>query len=47
MRAADKKGSKTGDLNYPDGAHLLADGNVVVADIRNCRSSSLIRASSA
>lgn len=24
-------------LNYPDDAHLLADGKVVTADIRNCR----------
>ncbi len=33
----DVKGSKPGLLNYPDDAHLLADGKVVTADIRNCR----------
>lgn len=35
--AADTKGSKPGYFNYPDDAHLLADGKVVTADIRNCR----------
>jgi len=33
----DVKGSKPGYLNYPDDAHLLADGKVMTADIRNCR----------
>jgi outer membrane protein assembly factor BamB len=33
----DVKGSKPGLFNYPDDAHLLADGKVVTADIRNCR----------
>lgn len=31
------KGSKPGFLNYPDDAHLLADGMFLTADIRNCR----------
>lgn len=35
--AADTKGTKPGYFNYPDDAHLMDDGNVVVADIRNCR----------
>jgi hypothetical protein len=35
--ASDAKGSKPGYFNYPDDAHLLADGKVVTADIRNCR----------
>ena len=35
--ASDTKGSKPGYFNYPDDAHLLADGKVVTADIRNCR----------
>lgn len=35
--AADTKGTKPGYFNYPDDAHLLADGKVVTADIRNCR----------
>ena len=35
--ASDTKGSKPGYFNYPDDAHLLADGTVVTADIRNCR----------
>jgi DNA-binding beta-propeller fold protein YncE len=34
---SDVKGSKPGYFNYPDDAHLLADGTVVTADIRNCR----------
>ena len=34
---SDMKGSKPGYFNYPDDAHLLADGTVVTADIRNCR----------
>lgn len=33
----DHKGSKPGLLNYPDDAHLLADGNFLTADIRNQR----------
>ena len=34
---ADTKGSDPGYFNYPDDAHLLADGKIVTADIRNCR----------
>ena len=33
----DTKGRAPGFLNYPDDAHVLADGQVVTADIRNCR----------
>ena len=33
----DTRGSKLGLLNYPDDAHLLADGKFLTADIRNCR----------
>jgi DNA-binding beta-propeller fold protein YncE len=33
----DTRGSADGLLNYPDDAHLLADGKFVTADIRNCR----------
>jgi outer membrane protein assembly factor BamB len=33
----DTKGSAEGLLNYPDDAHLLADGQFLTADIRNCR----------
>jgi len=33
----DNRGSGDNLLNYPDDAHLLADGMVVTADIRNCR----------
>jgi outer membrane protein assembly factor BamB len=33
----DVKGSKPGLFNYPDDTHLLSDGKVVTADIRNCR----------
>jgi hypothetical protein len=33
----DTRGSGPGYLNYPDDAHLLADGTVLTADIRNCR----------
>lgn len=33
----EKKGSAPGYLNYPDDAHLLADGKFLTADIRNCR----------
>jgi hypothetical protein len=35
--ASDTRGRKPGYFNYPDDAHLLADGTVVTADIRNCR----------
>jgi DNA-binding beta-propeller fold protein YncE len=35
--ASDTKGSAPGYLNYPDDAHLLSDGKIVTADIRNCR----------
>lgn len=31
------KGSGAGYFNFPDDAHLLADGKVLTADIRNCR----------
>lgn len=33
----DHRGRKPGYFNFPDDAHLLADGTVVTADIRNCR----------
>jgi DNA-binding beta-propeller fold protein YncE len=33
----DVRGSKGTLLNYPDDAHLLADGKFLTADIRNCR----------
>ncbi|HEX4942744.1 MAG TPA: PQQ-binding-like beta-propeller repeat protein [Usitatibacteraceae bacterium] len=33
----ERKGAKPGYLNYPDDAHLLADGKFLTADIRNCR----------
>ena len=33
----DTRGSKGKLLNYPDDAHLLADGMFLTADIRNCR----------
>lgn len=33
----DFRGKAPGFLNYPDDAHLLADGKFVTADIRNCR----------
>jgi outer membrane protein assembly factor BamB len=35
--APDVAGSEPGYLNYPDDAHVLADGKVLTADIRNCR----------
>jgi len=35
--APDTKGSAHGYFNFPDDAHLMADGKVVTADIRNCR----------
>ncbi len=34
---SDVKGSGPNYFNYPDDAHLLADGTVLTADIRNCR----------
>jgi hypothetical protein len=33
----DTRGSGPNLLNYPDDAHLLADGKFITADIRNCR----------
>ncbi len=33
----DTRGKAPGFLNYPDDAHLLADGKFITADIRNCR----------
>ena len=33
----DTRGKGAGLLNYPDDAHLLADGKFLTADIRNCR----------
>jgi len=33
----DHRGKGKNLLNYPDDTHLLADGKVVTADIRNCR----------
>lgn len=33
----DVRGSKPGLMNYPDDAHLLADGILATGDIRNCR----------
>jgi outer membrane protein assembly factor BamB len=33
----DTRGKSAGFLNYPDDAHLLADGKFLTADIRNCR----------
>jgi DNA-binding beta-propeller fold protein YncE len=33
----DHRGKSPGLLNYPDDAHLLADGQFLTADIRNCR----------
>ena len=33
----DHRGNGPGLLNYPDDAHLLADGKFITADIRNCR----------
>ena len=35
--APDTRGSRPRNFNFPDDAHLLADGTVVTADIRNCR----------
>jgi DNA-binding beta-propeller fold protein YncE len=35
--ASNVRGRKAGYFNYPDDAHLLPDGSVVTADIRNCR----------
>jgi hypothetical protein len=34
---SDVKGSGPGYFNYPDDAHLLPNGQVLTADIRNCR----------
>jgi DNA-binding beta-propeller fold protein YncE len=34
---SDVKGSAPGLFDYPDDTHLLSDGMVVTADIRNCR----------
>ncbi len=33
----DVRGSAAGLFNYPDDTHMLADGKVMTADIRNCR----------
>ncbi len=33
----DRRGKSAGLMNYPDDAHLLADGKFMTADIRNCR----------
>jgi len=33
----DVRGGNPGYLNYPDDAHVLADGQVLTADLRNCR----------
>jgi len=33
----DVRGGNPGYLNYPDDAHLLVDGQVLTADLRNCR----------
>ena len=35
--ASDTRGVAHGYFNFPDDAHLMADGTVVTADIRNCR----------
>jgi hypothetical protein len=32
-----KPGSRDGELNYPDDAYQLGNGDVIVADIHNCR----------
>ena len=34
---SDTRGTKPGYFNYPDDAHMLSDGMIVTADIRNCR----------
>ena len=34
---ADERGSDDEHFNFPDDAHLLADGTIMTADIRNCR----------
>lgn len=34
---SDAHGSGPGYFNFPDDSHLLADGSVLTADIRNCR----------
>ncbi|MFI4980881.1 MAG: PQQ-binding-like beta-propeller repeat protein [Nevskiales bacterium] len=33
----DVAGSDPGYMNYPDDTHVMADGTILVADIRNCR----------
>jgi len=33
----DVRGGNPGYLNYPDDAHMLVDGKVLTADLRNCR----------
>jgi DNA-binding beta-propeller fold protein YncE len=33
----DMRGGDPGYLNYPDDAHVLADGQILTADLRNCR----------
>ena len=35
--APDEKGNGPDHFNFPDDAHLLADGTIMTADIRNCR----------
>ena len=32
-----KRGSHDGELDYPDDAYKLSNGDIIVADIRNCR----------
>jgi len=43
---ADIAGGGPGYLNYPDDTHVLADGTILVSDIRNCRVLFLDRTSS-
>jgi len=42
----DVAGSGPGYLNFPDDTHVLADGTILVSDIRNCRILFLDRATS-
>ncbi len=42
----DIAGSEPGYMNFPDDAHILSDGTILVADIRNCRVLFLDRATS-
>jgi hypothetical protein len=42
----DVAGSRAGYLNFPDDTHVLADGTILVTDIRNCRVLFLDRATS-